>query len=186
MDGVVVKHLLVGEDEGTAADVDVRVDVEVWVVLEQHEHGGQFEGGSGFDADAHGEVVELVACTGLLVALEVGDGFDFAGGDFHDNGASLFGFVFRDGVSQGAFGDVLDADVDRGDDVVAVDGFDVVFVFYGDPYAVMYVALLVSPVLPAQDGVVGTFNAYQFVFGDIADGTSGEVAVGVDAFELGL
>ena len=43
----------------------------------------------------------------------------------------MLGLVVDDGVAQRTFCDVLDADVDGGDNVVAVDGFDVVLIFDG-------------------------------------------------------
>ena len=98
----------------------------------------------------------------------------------------MFGFVFHQGVAEGAFGDVLDADVEGRHDVVAVDGFDVVLVFDGDPYAVMEVTLPMMSVAAFQDGVTGAFEAHDEAVVDIAYGADGQRAIGVYAFEFGL
>ena len=170
-----------------STDVDVAfVDIEFGIGVEQHEHGGEFEGRPGLDAHAQCEVVAFVTLVGFLVALQIGNGFHFAGGHFHDDGAALFGDVVDDGVAQGALSDVLDADVDGGDDVVAVDGLDVVRVFDGNPCAMVKVALPMPAVAAAEDGVARAFQSDEFVVVDIAYGAFGEGAVGVVALELGL
>ena len=169
------------------ADIDVAlVDVEFGIGVEQYEHGCQLEGGAWLDAHAQREVITLEALVGFLVSLQVGDGFHLTSGHFHDDGAALFGFVLDDGVAEGAFCNVLDADVDGGHDVVAVDGVDVGFILNGNPRPVVDFALFVASVAAAEDGVAGALQSHQFVIADIADGAFGEGAVGVVALELGL
>lgn len=120
--GVMVGHARTGVDEDTVAGVDEVVRLTD-TVLEGDDHGGDFEGGSGFVLVGNG----VVMCFGIESggkSVEVGDGFDLTGGHIHDDGGARFGVNSLELVEEGFLGDVLDADVDGGVDVEAIEGFD--------------------------------------------------------------
>ena len=87
-------------------------------LFQSHHQIDGFEHRARFVAE-HGVVHALFVVAFFIVVVKVGNGFDFAGAHFHQNGASPFGFCFVEFFEQFGFHNFLQCDIDGGGHIVA-------------------------------------------------------------------
>ena len=121
-----------------------------------------------------------------MVETQVGQGLHIARLHVHEDGTTLLRLVFGEGVVEGAFHDILQLDVEGGDDVVAVLGVGVLLRVDGHPATMVDPSHQLATVLALEVIVVGTFQAeiIAFAFVGHAEHEAGKVLVGMLALDF--
>ncbi len=163
----------------TALGAVYRVVERVSRLVDQGHERNQFEGGARFAAHRDG-VVHVVAY-GAAVACKVGDGAYLARLHLHDDGCAAGGVLVEYLFSQLGFHDVLHIHVDGGDQVVAVDGFHVLFRYHGYPDVPHQTDTEVPSVAARKELVERRFEAElaRFAQGTCREGPVGFVPLGI-------
>ena len=162
--------------EGVGIDGVLEGDL---AVVEGGQDAGSLEDGACLDGLVEGDVLpddELA-----FLAGEVDDGLDVACAGFHHDGGAEVGVLLLHLVAQGLVGDVLDADVEGGDDVAAVTWRHIDVFGKG----VHHLAAVAQARGAAEEAVVGQFDAVARtggLFVPAAQGAGGE-AIGVLAYQ---
>src|SRR5580692_2217954 len=168
-----------GDLPGPAVEVD-RVAECHFFVFEQGKQGSEFESGprlGGADGVVH---VLPISTVGLLA--QVGYGLDLTRCHLHDDAGAVLGLVFLEFPEQGVLGDILDIDVDGGDDIPAVDGLYLI-PLYRDVGTSGDIPDQPAAGLAFEEGIVGAFQPYVLGIRSCkANGTIGQQAEGVQSF----
>ena len=90
-------------------------------IIQGHENTGRFEHRSGFEQVAHGMVLDLSVFS-INTFFHVDNGLHVARRHFHDDGHTHIGVDFLQFLDHRPLSQILNADVDGGDDVGAING----------------------------------------------------------------